>query len=224
MLVIINYLKSLKIYNNNMPLITFGKHRGKTFEEVYEKEKDYCKWVLDLTDVKGYSPIYHFHKFLKNKKDEEEDIEFKKNWGITLDELEEQSGGISEKKNKLISNLKEEFGNEGKWRYVGGCDNIDETGEPCSGLYKCKPCIKAKYEGVDIDEVKYYQEKSYKCYCKTTIYRIRYIQNSKTGAIAVVGADCIVRFRFAEKYCKDCGAKFTRGKKETVRCTKCRKH
>ena len=48
-------------------ILTFGKYKGKTFEEVFEEHPDYCDWILTQTTPrnKGFK---NFYNWLSKKK------------------------------------------------------------------------------------------------------------------------------------------------------------
>ena len=39
--------------NYDEKIVSFGKHKGKTFSHVYSHEKGYVKWVLKCNDCSG---------------------------------------------------------------------------------------------------------------------------------------------------------------------------
>jgi len=48
----------------------FGKHKGKTFEEIYNKEKGYTDWILNLVEKENKTDCKTFNSFVEyvNKK------------------------------------------------------------------------------------------------------------------------------------------------------------
>lgn len=48
------------------PKITFGKHKGKSYDEIYVADTGYCRWVLNVENCTG--GLYLFQKWLKIKK------------------------------------------------------------------------------------------------------------------------------------------------------------
>lgn len=62
-----------------MEMITFGKYKGKTYEEVSKTDNSYCTWVLSEERKSG--PIRDFYIFLKNNKPKNS-AGFLKNVGI----------------------------------------------------------------------------------------------------------------------------------------------
>lgn len=51
--------------NHNAKKITFGKHNGRSYEEMVEKEKGYCVWVLSQESPSG--PMKDFKEWLKSR-------------------------------------------------------------------------------------------------------------------------------------------------------------
>jgi uncharacterized protein (DUF3820 family) len=47
--------------------LTFGKHRGRTYEEMFEKEKGYCSWVLLQESPSG--SMKDFKEWLESRRD-----------------------------------------------------------------------------------------------------------------------------------------------------------
>jgi len=45
------------------PILRVGKHRGETFEEVYENDEDYCDWILSEDIERG--SLFEFREWLK---------------------------------------------------------------------------------------------------------------------------------------------------------------
>ena len=35
-------------------IMTFGRHKGKTYDEIYENHKEYVKWVITTKDSEKY--------------------------------------------------------------------------------------------------------------------------------------------------------------------------
>ena len=58
-------------------MITFGKHKGKTYDHMLKNEKSYCLFVLNQTDCSG--GFKEFQKFLKKNNDKLYDINELKN-------------------------------------------------------------------------------------------------------------------------------------------------
>lgn len=48
-------------------VVTFGKHKGKTYEKVRESDPQYCAWVLGQTDFK-YKHFYDYLHYFSIKK------------------------------------------------------------------------------------------------------------------------------------------------------------
>ena len=57
------YISSEK--NEDTFIITFGKHKGKTYVELKNKDPKYIEWLLNQTPD-NKSPIYHFQNFIKS--------------------------------------------------------------------------------------------------------------------------------------------------------------
>lgn len=43
----------------------FGKHKGKTFEEIYTNEKGYTEWILNLVEKEDKTDNKTFNSFVE---------------------------------------------------------------------------------------------------------------------------------------------------------------
>ncbi len=65
---ILNFIKTNKKQSNPVDIpaknsFNFGKYKGETYDEVFEKDKEYVCWVLGA-DPKYYSKIQNYYKKL----------------------------------------------------------------------------------------------------------------------------------------------------------------
>ena len=53
-------------------LITFGKHMGDTYQEVYEQDRSYCQWVMSTMETGDPSePMRRFAAYIYKKEVEQ---------------------------------------------------------------------------------------------------------------------------------------------------------
>ena len=59
-----SFLKQFENDKNTKPLglftINFGKHKGKTYKEIYDNHKDYVKYIVTLKDDKYVKRIKEY--------------------------------------------------------------------------------------------------------------------------------------------------------------------
>jgi len=52
----------------NTDVLTFGKHMGSTYLEVYQNDQVYCRWIMATMDQQeGTEPIRKFASYINNK-------------------------------------------------------------------------------------------------------------------------------------------------------------
>ena len=112
-------------------IFNFGKHKGKTFKEVLEKEPSYFEWCLknvkffflpkeDIDELKEYKNDLFISELAYKRSEEKEDNFFKEEYEEDIREAKEEEYKFMEE--EFLDYLKEDYkefwgGNDGEINY-----------------------------------------------------------------------------------------------------------